>query len=105
MLANYSRRLGGYSGHKPQIIGAKPIGKNDILVITNIARASGPPIKAAWRVRGAHGGHQILDVVVAGISMVMTHRSEFRSVVRRQGFDGLIKTLRVQVVRPQSNTD
>ena len=99
ILASYTRRLVGYSGNKPQVIGATPIGKKDILVITNIDRDSGPPIEAAWRVRSAQGEHKILDVVVAGISWVVTLRSEFRSVVRRQGFDGLIKALRIQVAK------
>ncbi|NQV56609.1 MAG: ABC transporter substrate-binding protein, partial [Rhodospirillales bacterium] len=42
-------------------------------------------------------GHKILDVMVAGVSMVVTQRSEFRSVISKQGVTGLIETLRLQV--------
>jgi phospholipid transport system substrate-binding protein len=99
VLRTYSRRFGGYAGQAFTVTGAKPIGKKDILVSTKIARPSGPPILAGWRVREKNGSHKILDVVVAGVSMVVTQRSEFRAVVRRQGVGGLIETLRMQVTK------
>jgi phospholipid transport system substrate-binding protein len=99
VLRTYSRRLGGYSGQTFQVVGSRPIGKGDILVNTKINRPSGPPIEAGWRVRNGKDGHKILDVVVAGVSMVVTQRSEFRSVIRREGIDGLIEVLRLQVTK------
>ena len=50
-----------------------------------------------WRVRNGPNGHKILDVVVSGISMAVTQRSEFRSVLSKRGMEGLIELLRVQV--------
>ena len=97
IMRTYSRRLGGYTGQKFVVVGAKNLGKRDVLVLTRISRPSGPPIKAGWRVRELKNGHKILDVMVAGVSMVVTQRSEFRSVIRRQGVTGLIETLRLQV--------
>jgi len=99
ILRSYSRRFGGYSGQKFSVTGAKPIGKKDILVSTQISRPSGPPILAGWRVRAKGASHRILDVVVSGVSMVVTQRSEFRAVIRKQGVDGLIETLRLQVTK------
>jgi phospholipid transport system substrate-binding protein len=43
--------------------------------------------------------YKILDVIVEGISMLATQRSEFAAVVRSQGVDGLIEVLRVQVTK------
>ena len=99
VLRTYSRRFGGYSGQKFAVTSAKPIGKKDILVSTKISRPSGPPILAGWRVREKNGAHKILDVVVAGVSMVVTQRSEFRAVISKQGVGGLIETLRMQVTK------
>lgn len=99
ILRSYSRRFGGYSGQKFEITGAKPIGKKDVLVSTKISRPSGPPILAGWRVRADGAKHRILDVVVSGVSMVVTQRSEFRAVIRKQGVGGLIETLRLQVTK------
>jgi phospholipid transport system substrate-binding protein len=97
VLRTYSRRLGGYTGQKFDVISAKNLGTKDVLVSTRISRPTGPPINAGWRVREMKYGHKILDVMVAGVSMVVTQRSEFRAVIRRQGVSGLIETLRLQV--------
>lgn len=99
VLRTYSRRFGGYAGQAFKVTGAKPIGKKDILVTTKIVRPSGPAILAGWRVREKNGSHKILDVVVAGVSMVVTQRSEFRAVISKQGVGGLIETLRMQVTK------
>lgn len=78
---------------------AEPLGKKDAVVFTNITRPSGPPITCGWRVRRAGDEYQILDVIVEGISMVSAQRSEFASVVKSQGLDGLIQSLRIQVTK------
>jgi ABC-type transporter MlaC component len=38
----------------------------------------------------------IVDVVVEGVSMVLTFRSEFDSIVARRGIDGLLRELTAQ---------
>jgi phospholipid transport system substrate-binding protein len=38
-------------------------------------------------------GWKIYDIVVEGVSLVLTYRSEFDAVVKQQGIDGLIKRL------------
>jgi phospholipid transport system substrate-binding protein len=97
VLRTYSRRLGGYTGQRFNVVNAKNFGKKDVLVTTKISRPSGPPIEARWRVRLRKQKHKIIDVMVAGVSMTQTQKSEFRSVVKRQGVSGLIETLRLQV--------
>ena len=38
-------------------------------------------------------GWKIYDIVVEGVSLVLTYRSEFDQVVKQEGIDGLIKRL------------
>ncbi len=97
VLRNYARRLGGYAGETFKIVKAGPLGKRDALVSTEIGRSGGPPLMAGWRIRGGPDGLKILDVIVEGISMIATQRSEFRALVSRQGIDGLIEALRLRV--------
>ncbi len=96
VLRTYSRRLGGYTGQEFKISGAKAISPDDALVATTIQRPGAPPIEASWRVQTNSPQFQIVDVIVAGVSMVVTQRSEFGSVIQRQGVDGLVETLRLQ---------
>ncbi len=99
VLATYSRRLGGYAGEALEVVKAEPIGKRDAVVFTKIHRSGAAPVTCGWRVRRMENGYQILDVIVEGISMISAQRSEFASVIKSRGVDGLIENLRMQVTK------
>ena len=88
-----ARRLSAYAGESFKLVKAKPAGKQDAWVFTEISSGSGEPVKAAWRVRIGSKGPKILDISAAGVSMIMTQRSEFQAIVQKQGVEGLIYTL------------
>lgn len=96
VVRTYSRRLGEYGGQHFEVTGTSQAGKADALVVTKITSDDGsPPVQAGWRVKTANGGKlKIVDVVVEGVSMLQTQRSEFDSVVRRSGLDGLMTLLK-----------
>lgn len=64
------------------------------LVSTKIAQSDGEPISAVWRVRNNDGQYKILDIVVEGVSMAITLRHEYGTVVKTDGVDGLIAIMR-----------
>ncbi|HLI10400.1 MAG TPA: ABC transporter substrate-binding protein [Alphaproteobacteria bacterium] len=98
VLDSYARRLGAYKGETFSITGSQPIANTDALVETQIMRPGGQqPLKAGWRVREIDGQMKIIDVVVEGVSMALTQRQEFASVVQREGLDGLITDLRTRL--------
>ena len=78
-------------------MGAQQFADSDALVETEIKRPDGAPLKAAWRVRDINGHLKIIDVVVEGVSMALTQRQEFASVIQHSGLDGLISDLRNRV--------
>jgi phospholipid transport system substrate-binding protein len=96
VLRTYSARFGGYAGERLNVVSERPAGQQDVLVATRIDRPSGPPINAEWRVRVIESQFRIIDVAVEGISMVMTQRSEFATVINKSGVDGLIEILRAR---------
>ena len=99
VIKTYSQHLGGFSGSAFEIVGAKPIGKKDILVRTIVKRKSGPPVKAGWRVREKNDQHKIVDVMIEGISMAVTQRQDFASILKRDGVEGLLQILRAKTGR------
>ncbi len=99
ILRVYSSRFGGYSGEKLAIVEERSAGQQDVMVSTRIDRPSGPPIMAEWRVRAGGGGHKIIDVMVEGVSMAATQRSEFGAIIKRDGIDGLIHLLDVRTAK------
>lgn len=48
------------------------------------------PVRIDWRVRETDGRYRLVDVAIEGVSLVVSNRSEFDSVVSRQGLDALI---------------
>lgn len=92
----YSNRLAEYSGETLRVTGtrAAPDGQ---LVSSEILRTSGqPPARVDWLLTPQNGAYKIDDVIVEGVSMAVTQRSEFASVIQRNGgqVQGLITALR-----------
>ncbi len=96
VVRSYAVRLGGYKNDSLVIISEKPI-KKDFLVDTRINRPSGAPITAIWRIRKSKNQLRIIDVIVEGVSMLVTYREEFSAVIRRHGLPGLLETLRARI--------
>lgn len=99
IVDTYANRFVDYSGETFKITGSRPEGDRDTLVQSQIVRPSGPPVNVEWRVRGRGGRFQIIDVVVEGVSMGITQRSEFASVIQQSGgnVQGLIDALKRRV--------
>ena len=104
LVQTYSARLGGYSGETMAVVSTRQASEKDFVVRTQIDRPTGPPVVAKWRVRTTGGGFRIIDVMVEGISMAVTQRSEFASVVQRDGIDGLLVILRARTTKIPATT-
>jgi len=96
IVATYSSRFGGYDGETLTLVSERPAGNKDVVVKSRIDRPSGPPIEADWRVRVTGDRIRIIDVMVEGVSMAITQRSEFASVIGRVGLNGLVEALRAR---------
>ena len=86
-----------YRGQSYEILDAQVISERDALVTTRILGNQGPPLKVDWRLRDQDGGLMAIDVVVEGVSLIVTQRSEFGSVIERDGFEGLLAELRQRI--------
>jgi phospholipid transport system substrate-binding protein len=99
----YSRRFSSYSGEQLKITGSREEGESTTLVSSEIVRPTGgPPVRVEWRViRTAQGG-KIVDVIVENISMVLTQKQEFASILQRSGgqLASLLTTLREKTAMP-----
>jgi len=92
----YSTRLAEYTGETFKVTGSRP-DADGAIVSSQIIRPTGAqPVKVDWRLTGRNGVYKISDVSVDGISMAVTQRSEFASVIQHNGgqVQGLITMLR-----------
>ena len=99
VVKTYARRLGGYSGETLRVTGVRKAGRRDMLVDSVIERANNQPIRIGWRLREFAGQPKIIDVTVEGVSMAVTQRQEFATVLRNGGMNGLLQLLRARTQR------
>jgi len=107
ITATYARRFDGYSGEKFVTDGAKPLG-DSTLVATRLIKSDGEPVVLNYLTRqdqNHDGNWQVVDVYLTGtISEMAARRSEFASVFRRSGYDGLLQILQQKVAQIESDS-
>lgn len=91
----YASRFKEYSGESFKVGQMRTLNDREKLVNSQIVRPSQPPVVVQWRVRSGND-LKIVDVIVEGISMLVTHRDEFAAVIQQNGgkLDGLLADLR-----------
>lgn len=89
----YLPDLAKYGPEHLRVLGAGPLGKRDTVVKSQVRGDSEAWIDTDWRVRLVKGEPRIIDVVPAGVSLLLLQRREFKEVIARDGFDGLIARL------------
>jgi len=91
--AIYADRFDSYDGQTLQVTGeqAAPSG---VMVKSQIIKANGEPVKVDYMMHRNGEAWLISDVYLDGvISEVATRRSEFSTIIRNEGIDGLIAAL------------
>jgi phospholipid transport system substrate-binding protein len=93
VTATYADQFDSYSGQQLQVTGERQTGDN-IMVQTKIVKSNGETTKLDYLMRPDQGAWQVSDVYLDGtISQLAVHRSEFYSILRREGVDGLVTAL------------
>ncbi len=94
----YTVRFNAYAGQQLKVGSARPEGDGGALVQSEIAlpNSNQPPVKVDWRLSASGNSYKITDITVEGVSMALTERQEFASVIQRGGgqIDALLKVLR-----------
>lgn len=85
MIYTYSRRFGEYGGQKLVIDGTREDGRFDIVSSRIVSPNSKEEFRLEWRVIDAEGGLKIVDIVIEGVSMSVTQRQEYASVIQNNG--------------------
>ena len=93
VAAIYAVQFSRYEGETFKTVGGQPIANGDSAVESEIERSGKPPIKVTFRVRREGDALKIVDVMVEGVSLIVTKRDEFASVLSREGLDGLMRRM------------
>ena len=100
IVQSYARRFTDFNGAQFRVTGASPPNEDgDVMVAVEGLLPSKPPIKLDVRVRQITGAQKVIDVAIEGVSMAITQRDEFASVIQRGGgrLEALLASLRERV--------
>src|SRR6201987_686729 len=91
--AIYADRFDSYAGQKLQVTGEQPAAAG-VMVKSQIVKANGEPVNVDYMMRRNGDAWLISDIYLDGaISEVATRRSEFATILKSQGIDGLIAAI------------
>jgi phospholipid transport system substrate-binding protein len=93
-VSTYAARFDGFSGEHFEVDPKPTPSSGGVIVSTKLVQSSGEPIQLNYLMREGDGGWMILDVFLKGtISELATRRSEFSSVLRRDGAQALVQLI------------
>lgn len=78
----------------------------DAMVATAFQRAGqdDAPMRVTWRVREAADALRVIDIQTEGVSLAVTQRSEFSSVFRAKGYDGLVEAMQKKIKQAKARS-
>ena len=94
LVRTYSNAIQPYEGQQIKVmpVRMKP-SDAEVTVHNQFMRSGAKPVLLDYSMRKTDKGWKVYDIVVEGVSLVLTYRSEFDAVVKQEGIDGLIKRL------------
>ncbi len=96
LVKSYAVRFAKYAGERFDVLDVSREQATSAIVQTKVRRRGAEDIRVDWRVREGDNSFAIIDIIVEGVSMAVTQRSEFASVIQSRGgkVEGLLAALR-----------
>jgi len=94
LVRTYSNAISRYEGQTMKVLPSRYKPEDtDVTVRNQYIRPGQKPVQLDYSMHKTPEGWKIYDIVVEGVSLVLTYRSEFDAIVKQQGIDGLTKRL------------
>lgn len=94
LIQTYANQIGSYRGQKMKVRPTRIApGDTDATVRNSYISPGRPPVEVDYSMEKTADGWKIYDVVIDGVSLVATYRSQFAQQVRNGGIEGLIARL------------
>lgn len=93
ILSIWTDRLKSYTG-KATIFSRKKLTDGSILIAVIVDLPVNKNMLLGFRISNKNGSYKIIDVSVEGISLLISMRAGFKSVLAKQGIEGLIAVMK-----------
>lgn len=85
IVYTYARRFDEYDGQKLVVDATREDGRFDIVSSRIVDPSSNQEYRLDWRVIDESGSLKVVDIVIEGVSMSVTQRQEYASVIQSNG--------------------
>lgn len=93
-VSNYAARLDHYSGQKFELLGTEDGAAGTIVARTRVIDPAGENVDLSYRLRKTESGCRVIDIYAKGtVSEIALRRSEYATILKRDGFDALVSNL------------
>ena len=105
IVYTYTARFDEYSGQRLVVDGSREDGQFVLVNTRLVDPKGGPDVRVEWRLIRQGDGFKVADVVIEGVSMSVTQRQEYASVIQSGGGEvkALIKALNDRMARLKSS--
>jgi phospholipid transport system substrate-binding protein len=97
-VATYAGRFTGWGGEEFKTLGEEPAAQDTVFVKSVLDRPDAEDVQLTYRLRKGDDGWKIVDVYNKGtVSELALRRSDYSSVLKREGFDKLVETVDAKI--------
>ncbi len=97
IVDNYAAQFDDYQNETLEVQSVRESSDQGIMVMSVIKKQAGaPPLKVDWKIFKTKQGLRVYDIIVNGVSMSITQRSEYAGIINKNGgqIEGLLKLMR-----------
>lgn len=100
-IATYASQFKAYNGEQFEILENHPFPQNHIEVRTHLVKADKSTIDLRYLMRQEESGWRIVNIVAKGVSELAIKRTEYRSILERDGYPALNEMLKEKIVEAE----
>jgi len=103
-ISTYVNRFDSFDGELFKNLSIEPMKKNRFLVKTQLIRTDDDPVSFNYIVQNDNDEWKIISVIANGINDLSLKRAEYSSVIKDQGLNSLIESIRQKISDLQPKT-
>jgi phospholipid transport system substrate-binding protein len=96
-ISSYAGNFDGYSGEKFEIEDAQQVKGGTVTVISNLVIPHEESVAFHYSLRRFQGNWRIVDITISDVSQLVLTRSQFISLIKNKGYDGLMASLKEKI--------
>ncbi|MBA2483754.1 MAG: ABC transporter substrate-binding protein [Nitrosomonas sp.] len=97
-IATYAGQFKDFGGEQFEILQQRALPREQMLMRSQLTKADKSTVDFDYVLQQGNAGWQIVNILVDGVSDLALKRSEYRSILQRDGFQALIELLKKKIL-------